>query len=319
MSETNQRVRRGAPSWLMNRLRKPGSGSRADLPSYAYLQELMRRYRTDRLVGVSPAEFRKRIDEFLQLDDYSMEGFAQPDKQRDLTIRFHWGHDHDFGEFALRGRMQDRHLSLIATFIDQLDAIPRDLSGKSVLDLGAWTGGTSLLLSAMGANVVAIEEVRKYVECLEYLQRVFDVQGLSPHALSLFECSGPEFEARFDVVLFAGVLYHVTDPVLALRIVFNALKPGGVCLVETAVCASRDPTLVYEGPSEVTWGSAKNRSRAGWNWFIPSSTAVHQMMIDVGFSQVRALEGPGDRAYFVGTKLGQVDMLRAGLSARHVS
>ena len=55
----------------------------------------------------------------------------------------------DTKEF-LQGLMGDRHINILATFIDDF-GLPRDLTGKSVLDVGVWCGGTSLLLAAMGA------------------------------------------------------------------------------------------------------------------------------------------------------------------------
>jgi len=105
------------------------------LPSYAYLSSLMSNYQVKDLVYVDPKSFKRKIDEFLQLQDYKMEGFKSPDKQRDLSVRFHWGHNHDFGDFSLKGRMGDRHLLLLATFIDKFGAIPRSLDGLKVLKL----------------------------------------------------------------------------------------------------------------------------------------------------------------------------------------
>jgi SAM-dependent methyltransferase len=265
----------------------------------------MANYRTDRLVGVDATAFRARIDAFLALTDHAMEGFDDPAKQRDPSIRFRWGHDHDFGAFELSGAMGDRHLTLLARFVDDLKALPLRLDGRRVLDIGAWTGGTSLVLAAMGAEVVAVEEVAKYADCLLFLKEAFDVSSLTPRTLSLYECTGPDFEGGFDVVLFAGVLYHVTDPIVALRITFNALRDGGSCLVESAASHSPRRLLSYEG-----------LGRPGWNWFIPSVPALVKMMKDVGFTGVRTRPTAGSRAFAVGRRAGTSDMLRAGLSRR---
>ena len=86
----------------------------------------------------------------------------------------------------------------------------------------------------MGAKVVAIEEVAKYVDCLKYIRDAFDLENLEPRRLSLYDLTADEFQDAFDIVLFAGVLYHLSDPVLGLRITFDALKPGGTVLLETA-------------------------------------------------------------------------------------
>ena len=288
-----------------------------------YLRELMRRYRTDQLVGTDPAAFRKRIDAFLQIEDHAMEGFADPQLQRDLTVKFHWGHDHDFGDFALAGRMGSRHINLLATFIDDFGALPRDLTGKRVFDIGCWTGGTSLLMSAMGASsVVAIEEVRKYVECVQYLKSAFGVKALDVQNRSLYESTGEAFQDAFDFALFAGVLYHVTDPVLALRVVFNSLRDGGKCLLETLAIDSNESIVAYQGPQIVTRKSEpQKRSRGGWNWFVPSQVALAQMMRDVGFVDVRVelrRDPKQVRAFAVGKRESHVDMMRGGLSVRNI-
>lgn len=278
----------------------------------------MSRYRTDRLVNVTADAFRKRIDDFHQLRDHAMEGYSTPDGQRDLSIQFHWGHDHDFGSFSVPGRMGKRHLWLLSTFMDELRALPRRLEGKRVLDIGCWTGGTSLLLAAMGAEVLAIEEVKKYVDALTYLKDAFAIPNLEVRRLSLYECDAPELQDRFDYVLFAGVLYHVTDPVVALRLTFNCLKDGGTLLLETMASHLPDTgngILEYWGPTGLTTpGTTEKLNRGGWNWFVPTRLAIAQMLADVGFTDVRTTPVANQRSFAVATRTKRVDMLRAGLA-----
>jgi len=277
----------------------------------------MSNYQVKDLVNVDPKVFKKKIDEFLQVQDYKMEGFKDPKKQRDLSIKFHWGHDHDFGDFSLKGDMENRHIKLLARFIDEFKSIPRSFDGLRVLDIGCWTGGTSLLLCAMGAHVVAIEEVKKYIDCLNYLKYAFDIKRLEPKNLSLFELTEPDFYDSFDIVLFAGVLYHVTDPILALRITFNCLKDGGLCLLETAIVPSEEYILSYEGPTVYWGGNIKELNRRGWNWFKPSPSTLSGMMSDVGYNsiQVSVIRG---RAFAIGRREFHCDMMRGGLSVRNI-
>jgi 2-polyprenyl-3-methyl-5-hydroxy-6-metoxy-1,4-benzoquinol methylase len=286
----------------------------------------MSRYTTPRLrVDISIEDFRRSLDGFLSLDDHAMEGYADAERQRDLSVRFHWGHDHDFGPFALKGRMGDHHLRLIETYVS-MGALPADLAGQRVLDIGCWTGGTSLLLAAMGAaEVHAVEEVRKYADAANYLAHAFAVDDrLTVHNRSLFECTTPELQDRFDIVNYSGVLYHVSDPILSLRICFNALRDGGTCLVETESLPGKQlpglDLLRYLGPRHTHSGTPAERSRGGWNWFIPSAPTVRRMMEDVGFTDVvchgMTVAGDhGQRMFAVGTRQAHVDMLRAGLSA----
>jgi 2-polyprenyl-3-methyl-5-hydroxy-6-metoxy-1,4-benzoquinol methylase len=279
--------------------------------SYDALSQLMQRYRVEHLVSVDPEEFRRTVEAFLHQEGPSASGTAG---QRDLSVRFHWGHTHDFGSFQLSGRMGYRHLAVLSVFIDKLGAIPLSLAGRRVLDVGCWTGGTSLLLAAMGAEVLAIEEASIYVGALEYLTRSFGIRNLTPRALSLYSLSAPEYQDAFDVILFSGVIYHLSDPVLGLRLVYNALKDGGVCLVETAANSSGASICTYEGPHVVTRGSQGATSRGGWNWFVPSRAALVRMMEDVGFTEVKAIRRIGGRVFAVGRRRGHADLTRAGFS-----
>ncbi|VAW52937.1 hypothetical protein MNBD_GAMMA05-1880 [hydrothermal vent metagenome] len=322
-----QWIRDLAPQTLVDIL---GTQTRFDaMPSYEFVQDLMQRYQTDNLVNTDPATFRKRIDEFLDLNDYEMEGYQNLKGQRDLSINFHWGHNHDFGDFKLKGQVGESHIALIMTFLDIFKVLPKSLEGLKILDIGCWTGGTSLLLAAMGAKVVAVEEVKKYIDCLEYLKHSFAIENLEPRNMSLYDCTTDEFQDSFDFVLFAGVLYHVTDPILALRITYNCLKDGGKCLMETAVHDSTEPLIAYHGPRVGILESKKNISQSGWNWFLPTPYTLSLMMQDVGFTDVqlgktyRGRKGTGSgtasaRVHAVGTRDKHVDILRAGLSVTDI-
>jgi len=278
----------------------------------------MLRYQVKDLVNIGAREFRETIDHFLRLRDHKSEGYASAARQRDLSVQFHWGHHHDFGDFVVEGPNGNNHIGLIKAFTEEMHALPRSLSGLKVLDIGCWTGGTSLLLNAMGAHVMAVEEVKKYVDCLAYLKHAFDLPRIEPRNLSLYECTTPEFQDAFDYILFCGVLYHVSDPIVALRITFNCLQDGGTCLIESAVTPSADMVLSYEGPSVVWAGREEDMNRRGWNWFMPSPRALAQMMTDVGYSDVQIVPPPPGRTFAFGKRRSHVDMLRAGLSARSI-
>ena len=131
--------------------------------------------------------------------------------------------------------------------------------------------------------------------------------------MSLYECILPEFQDSFDFVLFAGVLYHVSDPIIALRILFNCLKDGGKILLETAAINSNETILSYQGPTIVFGGSKKDLSRSGWNWFVPSPITLRKMMSDVGFVNIKTKLN-GSRCFAIGERKQYVDMMRSGLS-----
>ena len=276
------------------------------------------RYTVANLREVSAEKFRADISALESVSDPAMEGYASSSCQRDQSLKFEWGHNHDFGIFYMPGQMGNRHIDVLATFMDLYGVREDDFRGKKVLDIGCWTGGAALLLAAMGADVVAVEEVRKYVDCVEYLKQCFGVDNLQVENRSLYSLDDEGFRDRFDIVLYSGVLYHVSDPVLSLRIVFNCLKDGGTCLLETMAVGGSRSCCVYEGARHTLDRPKEQEPRVGWNWFVPSLEAVRRMMIDVGFNVRQATLHKEDRALVLGTRTQHMDMLRAGLSNRHV-
>lgn len=292
------------------------------MSSVAFLSDFFDANFSDRRVGRETVEvIRQYVTERMgKIDPYS-EGFVDPSSQRDLAIKFHWGHDHRISDdFIIKGRMESRHIYILAQFIDQL-GLERDLTGKRVLDIGCWTGGMSLLLAGLGAQVIAVDEVRKYVEIVNFLARQFGVQDrLIGVASSLFEFL-PRYADHFDIIMYAGVVYHVTDPVLSLRHIFSALKDGGRCFVETHGVAHPDSLCLYAGSRVFHSGSAEELNRSGWNYFVPSQSCLDGWCRDAGFQEVRHIPvspelpvSSEERLYCVAQRQEFQDLLRAGLS-----
>ena len=290
---------------------------------YRDLQDVFSRFTSANLVNLSPEEFRTWIEGLLGSVDYEQEGYSenQLKYQRDLSIKFHWGHTHDFGDFQLEGRMRDRHLYLMADFCSYFSLTPEDFRDKWVLDVGCWTGGTTLLLLGLGAKVVAIEEVKKYAKAAQFLVDSF---GLGERgkvlSSSIYDLPKQDLFDRFHIAYAPGVVYHLSDPVLALRHLYNTLKMGGIILVESAGFGSKELECRFGGSRIHHAGSESELNRAGWNWFTPSWAALRAMLVDAGFDQVSALYSRHrKRVYAIGYKVDQHDICRAGLSVPDVA
>jgi tRNA (mo5U34)-methyltransferase len=103
--------------------------------------------------------------------------------------------------------------------------IPEDLTGKTVLDIGAWDGWFSFEFRRRGAKrVLAIDSYAwgprpsgypRGLDCFllarEFHNSMVEHQILDVHDLS------PDATATFDLVFCAGVLYHVRHPLLVLE------------------------------------------------------------------------------------------------------
>ncbi len=84
-------------------------------------------FTVDNLKTIQRDEFKNEITSKIGKIDSDVENYDDPDKQRDLSIKFCWGHDHDFGNFSLRGKMGSRHIHIIARFMAEY-GLPFDLT-----------------------------------------------------------------------------------------------------------------------------------------------------------------------------------------------
>lgn len=91
--------------------------------------------------------------------------------------------------------------------------IPRDLSGKRVLDIGTWDGWFAFEMERRGAQVLAIDnwDNPRFYEMRELLGSRVEYAQMDMYELT------PDRVGYFDVVLFMGVLYHLKHPLLALE------------------------------------------------------------------------------------------------------
>ncbi|MBU2544901.1 class I SAM-dependent methyltransferase [Patescibacteria group bacterium] len=282
-----------------------------ELPSYSYFSDLMKLYQTKDLVNVDSDSFQKKIENFPIEKEVNKD---DPEKTDALyPAPFKWGHNHDFGTFAVKGRMKDRHLWLFSMFVDKFGALPKSLEGKRVLDIGPWTGGTTLLLCAMGAEVVAIEPIKKSVDYLNYLKNSFDIKNLEVKNMSLFECDTPEFQDSFDYVLCTGTLYYVTDIPLGLRILYNSLKDGGTLLFESLASNSKNPIFAYRVPEPPIFKKT-TFPEGGWEWLMPSPSALDQVLKDVGYENVQVSKVLTHRVLAVAKRNQHKKMIRGGMS-----
>ncbi len=286
------------------------------------LQRKFEVYTTSNLMGITPEEFKKAIQSRIGTVDAQIEGYSEEEikQQRDLSIKFHWGHNHDFGDFNLEGRMGDRHINLLANFLTLFPVALDDFKGKNVFDIGCWTGGTTLLIATLADKVYAIEEVKKYAETVSYLSKSFGISDrISVKPLSIYECNSKDFYELFDIAYFPGVIYHLSDPLLALRILFNSVKVGGFILIESAGINREEPFCRFDGSLIWHSGTRGRMNRGGWNWFLPSPSAIYRMMREAGFDEIQTQWHKGtNRVYGFGRKLSKAAICKAGLSVPNI-
>ncbi len=98
-------------------------------------------------------------------------------------------------------------------------ALPEDLAGKSVLDIGCNAGFYSIEMKKRGAGrVLGIDHDESYLEQARFASSVLGAK-VEFRRMSVYDVA--ELEEKFDIVLFMGVLYHLRHPLLALDLIYE--------------------------------------------------------------------------------------------------
>ncbi len=172
-------------------------------------------------------------------------------------------------------------------------ALPADLSGRTVLDVGCNAGFFSLEMKRRGAaRVVGIDSDARY---LAQARLAGEVSGLDVelHELSVYDVA--RLGERFDVVLFMGVLYHLRHPLLALDLlhdhvvgdlmVFQSMLRGshGSIPVEDDYPFSEQE--IFNHPAFPKMHFVEGAYAGDWtNWWVPNRACAEAMLRSAGFA-----------------------------------
>lgn len=171
-------------------------------------------------------------------------------------------------------------------------AIPQNLRGKTVLDIGCNAGFYALEMKRRGADrVVGIDHDPRYLAQAKLAAEVCGLD-IELRQMSVYEVN--ELGDKFDLVLFMGVLYHLRHPLLALDILREHVV-GDVLVFQSMLRGSDDVTAIAEdypfAESRIFDAPAYpkmhfvERKYAGdeTNWWIPNRACAEAMLRSAGF------------------------------------
>jgi tRNA (mo5U34)-methyltransferase len=171
--------------------------------------------------------------------------------------------------------------------------LPADLTGKNVLDIGAWDGFFSFECARRGAgHVLAIDTWEGSPTGragFDLAKKTLNAQQVYGRLLDLFHPDlNPDNYGTYDLVLFMGVLYHLRHPLLGLEKAASMVSPGGLLIVESHVDLLNVPY-----PAMRFYPGAEVNDDAT-NWFGPNPACIDAMLKDIGFANVRMVSGAGE-------------------------
>ncbi|MDE0002015.1 MAG: DUF1698 domain-containing protein [Rhodospirillaceae bacterium] len=166
-------------------------------------------------------------------------------------------------------------------WVDLVDAIPSDLSGQRVLDIGCADGFYSIEFAKRNAlEVVAVDPWRKHIDRIEWLREHLDLPNITPVVGSLEQIRVDDI-GEFDVVFMLGLLYHLKDPLTGLEAVS---KLSNVLWLESiTVFDEENPYLYLKPPAKGVHHVSK---------WIPTTRCVRDMLQMVGFASVEEITQP---------------------------
>jgi tRNA (mo5U34)-methyltransferase len=172
-------------------------------------------------------------------------------------------------------------------------AIPADLTGRSVLDVGCNGGFYCIEMKRRGAaRVLGIDFDDDYLAQARFAAEVSG-EDIEFARLSVYDVAA--IGERFDIVLFMGVLYHLRHPLLALDLIhehvaddlliFQSMQRGSTQVDAIAPDYDFGETAHFDSPGYPKLHFIeKDYARDPTNWWAPNAACVEAMLRSAGFA-----------------------------------
>lgn len=175
-------------------------------------------------------------------------------------------------------------------------AIPQDLTGTHVLDIGCNGGFYSIEMKRRGAErVLGIDVDDRYLKQARFAAQTLalDIEFEKRSAYEVDAIAG-----QFDYVLFLGVFYHLRYPLFALDKVIKKVRSNGRLLFQTMLRGSSElkqwkqdysfwEMKFFSDPAYPAMYFVENSYANDYtNWWIPNRAAAEAMLRSSGLEIV---------------------------------
>lgn len=171
----------------------------------------------------------------------------------------------------------ERHLQRYRHFMPYLiHAQNGSLEGKRVLDIACNSGFWSMQCALLGAEVVGFDARAELIEQANFIKSIVGINNVEFTVLDFWEMSSQSLGGAFDIVLNLGILYHLAEPLEALKLTTRMARSN--ILLDTAVYPAEGSLvrLQWEEPTDIR--SANNAGIVAY----PSKSSVELMLRHLG-------------------------------------
>jgi tRNA (mo5U34)-methyltransferase len=174
-----------------------------------------------------------------------------------------WAHSIDLGDGLVTPGEWGNHCPVLWQAMKDID-----FRGKKVLDIGCWDGLWSFEAEKRGAAEVYSTDLITHrshqMPTFEVAHRLLNSRARYFPRQSVYEIEKLGVD-DFDVVIFAGVYYHLKDPLRALTSLRRVMKEGATILVEGAIIDLDEPGPgVPSGPEPARRGRGLGKHLRRW-------------------------------------------------------
>jgi len=180
------------------------------------------------------------------------------------------------------------------------EALPKELNGKTVLDIGCNAGFYSVEMKRRGAaHVVGIDSDDRYLAQARLACAALGFTGIEFRNLSVYDVAA--LGERFDLVIFMGLLYHLRHPLLALDLIrehvagdmllFQTMQRGSNGVIDVSenhpfhMEGTFDPSPIFDDPAYPKMHFIERRYADDWtNWWAPNRACSEAMLRAAGFT-----------------------------------
>jgi tRNA (mo5U34)-methyltransferase len=175
-------------------------------------------------------------------------------------------------------------------------ALPQDLSGAEVLDIGCNGGFYSIEMKRRGARrVLGIDVDERYLNQARFATRTLGIE-VEFEKRSVYEVAA--IDGQFDYVLFMGVFYHLRYPIYALDQVVKKIRPEGRLVFQSMLRGASDvrqwadnyhfwETEQFRHPAYPCMYFVENSyANDQTNWWVPNRAAAEAVLRSSGLEIV---------------------------------
>lgn len=192
---------------------------------------------------------------------------------------------------------------LNAARLEHLASLGLPLARRTVLEVGAGVGRLTGFFTSLGCRVLATEARSDNVD--ELRRRRSDVTVVQADVEESLERLG-----RFDVVFCYGLLYHLENPLRALR------NMAAVCddllLIETIVCDARASVLLLDDETKAVNQALRGIAHR------PSPSYLALALNRIGFDHVYGAVTPPEHPEYTFERIDDSRWMRDGRPLRAV-